>query len=147
MVEMLLLVHKLQPAVTEEQAVELGITAEQELETLHLYHHHKELMVVDRVHTQAAMEAVAEAHQEELALEIHNTLLEAAEVELQTQLQDLQLHTLEVAEAVAELTQGMETAAAAEAAAGQEQIITAVMEQMVSEAAEAEQEGNLLVQA
>ena len=68
------------------------------------------------------------------------------EAVLHLQLQDLELHMPEVAEAVAELTQGMETLVADLAAAGQEQIITAVMEQMVSEAAEAEQEGNLLVQ-
>ena len=68
------------------------------------------------------------------------------EAVLHLQLQDLELHMPEVAEAVAELTQGMETLVVDLAAAGQEQIITAVMEQMVSEAAEAEQEGNLLVQ-
>jgi hypothetical protein len=70
---MLLHEHKLQLVVPEERAEELGITAEQVLEILLLYPHHKELMVVDRAHTQAAMEAVAEAHQAELALEIHNT--------------------------------------------------------------------------
>ena len=59
------------------------------------------------------------------------------EAVLHLQLQDLELHMPEVAEAVAELTQGMETLVADLAAAGQEQIITAVTEQMVSEAAEA----------
>ena len=73
MLEMVLLVHKLQLAVTEERAEELGITAEQVLETPLLYPHHKELTVVDRAHIQAATEAGAEAHQDQLALEIHNT--------------------------------------------------------------------------
>ena len=68
------------------------------------------------------------------------------EAVLHLQLQDLQLHMLEVAEAVAELIQVMEMLVADPEAAGQQQIIMVMMEQMVSEAEAAEQEGNLLVQ-
>ena len=73
MVEMLLLVQTLHMVVTEERAAELGITDPEDLETLLLYPHHKEPTAVDRAHIQAATEVAAEAHQDQLVLEVHNT--------------------------------------------------------------------------
>ena len=69
-------VHLLQEPVCQEDPVAellLELVVQEDLETLLLYPHHKELTVVDRAHIQAATEAGAEAHQDQLALEIHNT--------------------------------------------------------------------------
>jgi hypothetical protein len=100
--------------------------------------------VADQEVTLAVTAAEAVVLQDQMDREDQTTQLVLAEVELQTQLQDLQLHMLEVAEAVAELTQVTEMLVVDLAAAVQEQTEPAGLALMDSAAAEVELEDNLL---
>ena len=130
--------------LTAERAVELGITEPEELETLHLHLHHKELTAADQEATLAVTAAEAVVLQDQLEVTDRTTQLVAAVAVLQVLLQDLQLHMLEVAEAVAELTQVMETLVADLAVAVQVQTELEALVLTDSVAAEVEPEDNLL---